>query len=58
MINNLIEYSFGFNGYINNVIGIHENINNNSINETTYTNKNKAKINKYITLPYQMNVSK
>jgi actin-related protein len=43
-INNLIEYSFSFNGYINNIIGIRENINNNSINQTTYSNKNKAKI--------------
>ena len=44
--NNLIQYSFGFHGYINNIIGINENIRNKLINKTKYTNKNKVKFNK------------
>ena len=44
--NNLIQYSFGFHGYINNIIGINENIQNKLINKTRYTKKNKVKFNK------------
>lgn len=44
--NNLIQYSFGFHGYINNIIGISENVQNKLINKTKYTNKNKAKFSK------------
>ena len=40
--NALIEYSFGFHGYINNIKGINVNIQNNYINKTEYTIKNKV----------------
>jgi len=38
----LVKYSFGFHGYINNIKGINENIQNNYVNKTIYTNKNKV----------------
>lgn len=40
--NNLIQYSFEFHGYINNIIGINQNIQNHFINKTVYTDKNKC----------------
>ena len=45
-INELIEYSFGFNGYINNLVGIKQNIKLNNIHKTIYSNKNVSKIKK------------
>jgi hypothetical protein len=45
-INNLIEYSLDFNGYVNNIIGIRYNIKTKNINKTKYTNKNISKLTK------------
>ncbi|RZD39700.1 MAG: hypothetical protein CXT73_07295 [Methanobacteriota archaeon] len=45
-INNLIEYSLDFNGYVNNILGIRYNIKTKNINKTKYTNKNISKLTK------------
>ena len=36
-------YSFGFNGYIDNLIGLRENIVTNKINSVEFTKRNKFK---------------
>ena len=41
-INDSFMYSFGFNGYFDNLIGVCENINNNKISLCKYNNKNKV----------------
>ena len=40
---NIMLYSFGFNGYIDNLLGIKENVMNNKLNNVTYTKRNKLK---------------
>ncbi len=41
--NNTMMYSFGFNGYIDNLIGLRENINKKQINSVKFTKRNKFK---------------
>lgn len=41
--NNTMMYSFGFNGYIDNLIGLRENIVTNKINSVEFTKRNKFK---------------
>lgn len=41
---NIMLYSFGFNGYIDNLIGVKENILNKKLNNAKYTKRNKFKI--------------
>ena len=38
-LEDLIEYSFGFHGYIDNILGINKNIKNKRINPATFTSK-------------------
>ena len=38
-IENIIEFSFGFHGYIDSVLGIHQNIKNRKLNICTFKNK-------------------
>jgi len=39
LLTDCINYSFGFNGYVNNICGLRENINNKKINFCKYTKK-------------------
>ena len=41
-LNNLIQYTFGFNGYIDLLNGLLNNIRIKNINKTTFSNKNKC----------------
>jgi hypothetical protein len=42
-----IRYSFGFNGYLSNLIGIYENVKNGYINFTNFVNKDNKMIDMY-----------
>ena len=41
-LNNLVQYTFGFNGYIDLLNGLLNNIRIKNINKTTFSDKNKC----------------
>ena len=43
-INEILQYSFGFHGYIDNILGIHENYKNKKINAICFNKKQKANV--------------
>ena len=47
-IEDIVNFSFGFHGYIDTILGIHENIKSKKINPCKFTNKLLLSINEIV----------